>query len=846
MSRGAWNAQRTVGARLRRGVLGVGLLALSFLVASCGEGFFHPAADGSAGAALTLPALNQMAAQVSGELAPLLARVNRVQVEVRDLGSGELLAQDDVQVPTTGDIRIVLEIPMEGNERAVSIELRLLEGSSLLFSATSETVLRPGESSGVDLAPVPVPGEVRIESDAPSFTSLGDTARVAATVVFGTGDPVPGAVATWRSTATSVVSVTEGGLATAVAPGTARLEAVFGSLVSGVDVEVRQLPASVELSPSSLSVVEGDAATLVAEVRDARENAFVPASIAWTSADPGVATVDGSGRVEGLTPGETLITAQAGEVSASVPVVVSRRPAQLLLEPANLTLAFGQSQLLSAVVLDVRGDVIQDAPVAWVSSSPQVVRAEADGTVRALAFGSAVVTATSGTVSAQAQVSVPRVAVFVEVDPEAAELAVGDSVAFSATVRDGAGAVMMPPQVAWASSSPGVVEIDATTGVAVAISGGEAVITASRDGVEGTAIVSVEREPAAVVVQPAQLFLLPEQTGQFTATVLDASGAPLSGIPVVWESANPSIAQINPQTGAVLSTGFGTTTVTATAGSAVGTAQVTVPSESVSLVAKEMILEEAAPVGQFPVRFSATLAPGGLPGNVRFRVFGGALGPEGVSRLLSYPVGSQVAVQTTIIDLAASVPVPGAYTLRTQAENVLQTSNFFDSTIVVVPAPGGLTATRLLSSFPFTLSWSSVPSSGLDYSYQVEYRANMGTWLLLDSTSDTATTSAAADVGPSDFVQFRIRTCASDSETFAFGCSPFSPPVVGQTLEPSVVPDLPPDEDGGEPRHDGAAMSREVAHPGGRHPPDEDGEAPPGNDIRRAHAGAHVPGPGGG
>ncbi len=833
-----------IAARSLRGAA----LGLCLLLASCGEGFFHPAAPGPMSAALALPSLSTMAAETSGELAPLLARVNRVQVEVRDRDSDELLAQDDVQVPTTGDIRIVLEVPLEGEERAIRVVLRLLEGNALLFSATSETVVRRGEPGGVEMAPVVVPGGVRIDTPAPSFASLGDTARVQATVVFETGDAVPGAVATWRSTAPTVVSVSADGLATALASGSARLEAVFEDLVADLPVEVRQLPASVEVAPSTLALFEGEAGNLTAVVRDARGNAFAPEDLAWSSVDPAVATVDAAGRVTGVAPGQTQVQVASGGITGSASVTVARRPVLLEVEPTALTLALGATAPLTVRVLDANGEVISDAPVGWSSSAPQRVQVTSDGTVRAVGFGEATVTATSGSLSASVVVTVPRVATSIEVEPASVELSQGDTVVFQATVSDATGAAIEPAGVTWSSTNPQVVVVDAATGVAMAVGGGSADVVARRDGVEGAAQVSVEQIPVAVLVQPSTLFLPPEQSGQLSATVLDATGASVPGVPVAWSSADPQVAEVHPQTGVVTSTGFGTTTVTATAGPASGSATVIVPSGSVTLLAKRMDVEPVAPVGQVPVRFLATVNPAEVPGNVRFRVFGGALGPEGISRLVSYPgSGSSVDVQSAIIDLAAAVPTPGVYTLQTRAENTFQTSNAFDSTIVVVPAPPGLTAVRPAPTAPFQLSWSALPPvSGADYSYQIEFRVDGGSWFFLDSTSDTQLEDETG-FSPGTFVQYRISACAFFSGDSAFDCSPWSPPVNGQTSGMEVPDgDLPPNENGGHAGHDRATMGGEVSHARGREPPDEDGGAPLGDHIRRTHAGAQIGGPGGG
>ena len=66
----------------------------------------------------------------------------------------------------------------------------------------------------------------------------------------------------------------------------------------------------------------------------------------------------------------------------------------------------------------------------------------------------------------------------VSIQPGAAALCVGDSVAFSAEVRDGSGNLVSSPQIAWSSSAPQVASIDPARGVAHGLATGTTSITA--------------------------------------------------------------------------------------------------------------------------------------------------------------------------------------------------------------------------------------------------------------------------------------------------------------------------------------------------------------------------------
>jgi WD40 repeat protein len=81
--------------------------------------------------------------------------------------------------------------------------------------------------------------------------------------------------------------------------------------------------------------------------------------------------------------------------------------------------------------------------------------------------------------------------------------------------------------------------------------------------------------PASVTLRPDTVELYVEETEQLTATVLDSTGAQLTGQAVTFSSSEPLIASVS-LGGLVTAEGSGTATITATAGPATGTASVVV------------------------------------------------------------------------------------------------------------------------------------------------------------------------------------------------------------------------------------------------------------------------------
>jgi hypothetical protein len=130
-------------------------------------------------------------------------------------------------------------------------------------------------------------------------------------------------------------------------------------------------------------------------------------SPAWTSSDPAVARVTSDGVVSAAGPGVAVITASIARVTSEVRVTVLAEPvASLALRPGSLALTVGESATLSAATTSATGRPLGGRGVTWASGDPRTVAVTQGGVVRALAPGSATVTATSEGVSASVTVGV--------------------------------------------------------------------------------------------------------------------------------------------------------------------------------------------------------------------------------------------------------------------------------------------------------------------------------------------------------------------------------------------------------------------------------------------------------
>ncbi len=114
------------------------------------------------------------------------------------------------------------------------------------------------------------------------------------------------------------------------------------------------------------------------------------------------------------------------------------------------------------------------------------------------------------------------------------------------------------------------------SGLVQGVTAGSATISATSGGKTGTAAITVQAVPVALVtVSPASVTVLVGQTVQLTATPKDAGGNPLAGRSVAWSSGNATVATVS-GSGLVTARAAGSTTITATSEGQSGTASLTV------------------------------------------------------------------------------------------------------------------------------------------------------------------------------------------------------------------------------------------------------------------------------
>ncbi|MEJ7810438.1 MAG: Ig-like domain-containing protein [Gemmatimonadaceae bacterium] len=199
--------------------------------------------------------------------------------------------------------------------------------------------------------------------------------------------------------------------------------------------------ATVAISQGSASLLVGDSVQLAATAKDGSGASLSGRSIAWTSSNAGIASVNATtGWVRGIASGAAAITAASEGKSAEIQVAISPVPvAAVELSTATLSLTVAGSAQLTATPKDARGNALA-REITWATSDESKVRVNGNGLVTGVSAGSATVTATSESRSAQTQVTVGAVNGPVIASLSAALLRPGSSVTITGSNFDASAA----------------------------------------------------------------------------------------------------------------------------------------------------------------------------------------------------------------------------------------------------------------------------------------------------------------------------------------------------------------------------------------------------------------------
>ena len=582
-----------------------------------------------------------------------------------------------------------------------------------------------------------------------TFTSISDNQGNVFTQV-GTEVTSPGGAKTRLYYARNIAGGSET-ISINLAATTSFLE-VYVAEYTGAD-PANPLDVSAQNSGSSSSVTSGNATTTslndllvaicIGDSNCSAGSGFTARSTFHSNLleDRAVTTTGAYAATASASKGWAIIMAALRPGSTAPPAPV----ASVTVAPATASVIVGQTVSLTDTTKDASGNVLTGRAVTWTTSNAALATVSATGVVTAVAIGGPVtITATSEGQTGTATITVTAVPVAtVTVAPATGSVITGQTLPLTVTTKDANGNVLTGRVISWTTSNATLATVSAAGVVSGVAAGGPVTITATCEGHNGTAAITVIVPPvASVTVTPVTSTVLAGQTDTLTATTKDAGGNVLTGRTVTWTTGNAAIATVSTAGVVTGVAGGGPVTITATSEGQSGTAAVTVtlvPVASVTVVpaAATVLVGQTTALADTtkdadgnvltgrPVTWStsnAALATVSAAGVVTGVAAGGPVtitasseGQTGSAAItVALPPVASVAVTPASTSVAVGLTVPLTATPKDASGNALSGREIVwatsDATLATVSTTGVVTGVAL--GGPVTISATSEGQSG--------------------------------------------------------------------------------------------------------------------------------------
>jgi uncharacterized protein YjdB/formylglycine-generating enzyme required for sulfatase activity len=202
--------------------------------------------------------------------------------------------------------------------------------------------------------------------------------------------------ATWTSSDDTVATVSDAGVVTAVAEGTATITMAIEDKTATCNVTVGQFVdvTAVSLNKTTLDLYVGGTSSTETLIATIVPGNATNKRVTWTSSDEDVATVNDAGQVTAVGLGTAIITIaiEDGGKTANCIVTVGQAVTGVSLDRTALLLAENDTRTLTATITPGNAT---NQNVTWTSSDEDVARVNETGEVTAVAPGVANITVTT-------------------------------------------------------------------------------------------------------------------------------------------------------------------------------------------------------------------------------------------------------------------------------------------------------------------------------------------------------------------------------------------------------------------------------------------------------------------
>lgn len=345
----------------------------------------------------------------------------------------------------------------------------------------------------------------------------------------------------WKSSDESVAKVDDTGNVIAVGAGSATImcQSVDSGVFDYCNVSVYQPVTSIKLNNHEMTVRKGTIFWLYATIKP--DDAWNK-TVIWSTTDKEVATVDQTGMVTAVNPGECTILATSADTGAvdKCTVIVTEPVTGITLNFEEATIYTNEKIVIIPTVTPVDAD---NKAVTYMSSDPSVATVDEHGVVTGISGGSAIILVTTverGLV-ASCKITVYEFVTSVEILDKLPYINKGVTRRLKAEVKPD---TATNTGVIWESNRPDIVSVD-EKGNITAVEYGTAVITATAadgSGVFDTYTITVVKPVEKIDVDPSSVTILEGQEIQINVTVTPPDA---TFTEVDWTSSDETIARVD-------------------------------------------------------------------------------------------------------------------------------------------------------------------------------------------------------------------------------------------------------------------------------------------------------------
>lgn len=434
----------------------------------------------------------------------------------------------------------------------LSVTIQGIAGGNAVISAINQDNVVVGFCNVTILQPV----DGMILSETEVRARIGNKVQLRASV---TPDNATNQKVKWKSSNEKVATVSDNGLVTMKAAGTASIICTSDdnpSVQAFCNVTVLKAVSGVSLDIDSKEMYVGEnyRLTYLVTPRDASTPEVI-----WTSTNTSVVEVDGTGMLtaRGIGQAEIIIKTIDGSYMDLCTIVVKQKPTNVKLSHTELTMNKGEYFYLDAVLTPANST---KEGLVWECVDTKIADVSASGRVTAKGAGQTIILVkTENGATSYCKLTVLEAVTGMKLKPDKATIDVGETLKL---VPEFTPATASNTDVTWSSSDNKIATVD-KNGEVTALKGGVVVIQCQSDdgGYNAVCVLTVVEEIKELKIKPEQYKLGLGKTYQLKAEVVNSTA---SFKDVEWYSSDESVVEVD-ENGRIRGISLGYATITAMA-----------------------------------------------------------------------------------------------------------------------------------------------------------------------------------------------------------------------------------------------------------------------------------------